>query len=79
VLSACSEDESGTSNAPASTQSGPDTTTPVIGAGEEWIAYQGVEPGIKLTRPDGTGSHVILGPPGEQNHPDWSPDGSEIA
>lgn len=80
VLSACSEDESGTSNAPASTQSGADTTTtPVIGAGEEWIAYQGVEPGIKLTRPDGTGSHVILGPPGEQNHPDWSPDGSEIA
>jgi Tol biopolymer transport system component len=80
VLGACSEDESGPSKATASTQADPNTTTtPVTGAGEEWIAYQGVEPGIKLTRPDGTGSHVILGPPGEQNHPDWSPDGSRIA
>lgn len=80
ALSACSEDESGPSNEPTSTPSGPVTeTAPVIGPDEEWIAYQGVEQGIKLTRSDGTGSHVILGPPGEQNHPDWSPDGSEIA
>lgn len=58
------------------------TTTaaaPVVGDGEEWIAYQGVPRGISLIRPDGTGGHVILGPPGDQNHPDWSPDGSEIA
>lgn len=55
------------------------TTAPVLGDGEEWIAFQGVPQGISLIRTDGTGSHVILGPPGDQNHPDWSPDGSEIA
>jgi hypothetical protein len=51
----------------------------VVSDGEEWIAFQGVERGISLVRSDGTGGHVILGPPGDQNHPDWSPDGSEIA
>lgn len=45
----------------------------------KWIAFQGTPRGISLIRADGTGSHVILGPPGDQNHPDWSPDGSEIA
>jgi Tol biopolymer transport system component len=80
LLGSCSNDDPGQSSSTAPAQSHSDATaTPVIGDGEEWIAYQGVEPGIKLTRPDGTGSHVILGPPGDQNHPDWSPDGAEIA
>jgi Tol biopolymer transport system component len=55
------------------------STPPTVGAGEEWIAFQGVALGFTLIRPDGTGSHVILGPPGDQVHPDWSPDGSQLA
>ena len=41
--------------------------------------FQGVTDGLSLIRPDGTGNHVILGPPGDQVHADWSPDGSQIA
>lgn len=82
VLSACS---SGDDDAAPTTTSAADATTtsedatPVIADGEPWISYQGVELGIKLTRLDGSDSHVILGPPGDQVHFDWSPDGSEIA
>jgi Tol biopolymer transport system component len=49
---------------------------------EPWIVYHlytgSIE--IRLVRPDGTGDHALL--PGlgiDQVHPDWSPDGSEIA
>lgn len=55
------------------------SVAPIVGAGEAWIVFQGVALGFTLIRPDGTGSHVILGPPGDQVHPDWSPDGSQIA
>ena len=41
--------------------------------------FQGAPLGLSLARPDGSGNHVILGPPGDQLHPDWSPDGSQIA
>jgi Tol biopolymer transport system component len=34
---------------------------------------------LSLIQPDGAGNHVMLGPPGDQVHPDWSPDGSQIA
>src|SRR5262245_3221928 len=79
---ACSS--SGDDGASSTTTTEPRSTTtttaaPVVGDGEEWIAFQGVPPGISLVRADGTGSHVILGPPGQQHYPDWSPDGSEIA
>jgi Tol biopolymer transport system component len=47
--------------------------------GEEWIVFQGAPLGLSFIRPDGTGNHVILGPPGDQLHPDWSPNGSQIA
>jgi Tol biopolymer transport system component len=52
---------------------------PAVGDGQEWIVFQGAPLGLSLIRPDGTGNHVILGPPGDQVHPDWSPDGSQIA
>jgi hypothetical protein len=52
---------------------------PAVGDGQEWIVFQGAPPGLSLIQPDGAGNHVILGPPGDQVHPDWSPDGSRIA
>jgi dipeptidyl aminopeptidase/acylaminoacyl peptidase len=60
----------------ASTRS---SEAPAVGDGEEWIVFQGAPLGLSLIRPDGSGNHVILGPPGDQLHPDWSPDGSQIA
>jgi Tol biopolymer transport system component len=52
-------------------------------ADEPWIAYQWVRAGgdgIYLARPDGTDSHELL-PDDTDNafHPDWSPDGTQIA
>ena len=79
---ACSSSDDDGASSTTTTEPRSTTTTtgaPVLGDGEEWIAFQGVPRGISLIRADGTGSHVILGPPGDQNHPDWSPDGSEIA
>lgn len=55
------------------------STPPTVGTGEAWIVFQGVALGFTFIRPDGTGNHVILGPPWDQVHPDWSPDGSQIA
>jgi Tol biopolymer transport system component len=78
---ACSSSDDAASSTTTTEPRSTTTTTaaPVLGDGEEWIAFQGVPQGISLIRTDGTGGHVILGPPGDQNHPDWSPDGSEIA
>ena len=67
------------SSSSSATASSEASAAPVVGDGEEWIVFQGVELGLTFIRPDGTGNHVILGPPGDQLHPDWSPDGSEIA
>jgi Tol biopolymer transport system component len=58
--------------------------TPTIRPGEQWIAYQcwrQCGPGfrIMLVRPDGTGDHWALpSVPGDQLHPDWSPDGMKL-
>ena len=55
----------------------------VVRSGEPWIVYQRWtnETGAKLmlVRPDGTGDHALVTGPGEQTHPDWSPDGQRIA
>lgn len=78
---ACSDGE-GASDGGSTTTMASSTTTEaatVIGGGEEWIVFQGRPKGLSLIRADGSGGHVILGPPGDQNHPDWSPEGSEIA
>lgn len=53
--------------------------------GEAWIAYMEQIAGegsdrIFLVRPDGSGRHQLeTGLEGEQEHPDWSPDGARIA
>jgi len=52
--------------------------------GDSWIAYQWAgEDGrdrVFLIRPDGSGLHQLLSDgPGDQWHPDWSPDGEHIA
>jgi Tol biopolymer transport system component len=77
-LGACSS-ASDSGSDPTAEEAATTEAAPVVADGEEWIAFQGVPQGISLIRSDGTGGHVILGPPGDQNHPDWSPDGSEIA
>jgi len=48
-----------------------------VGPDEPLIVFQGVALGLTLARPDGSGLHTIL--EGETVHPDWSPDGSDIA
>jgi hypothetical protein len=72
-----------TANEPPPSEPGAASTqpseAPAIGEGQEWIVYQGAPLGLSLIQPDGSGNHVILGPPGDQVHPDWSPDGSQIA
>jgi hypothetical protein len=73
---ACSSENPPSEPSAASTQP---SEAPAVGDGEEWIVFQGAPLGLSLIRPDGSGNHVILGPPGDQLHPDWSPDGSQIA
>lgn len=55
-------------------------------AREPWIVYQrftnddGFRLDVRLVRPDGTDDHPLLTErPGNQSHPDWSPDGTRIA
>jgi hypothetical protein len=49
-----------------------------------WILYQFYDvaqaaPDLGLIRPDGTDNHRLPGGPGNRWHPDWSPDGMQIA
>ncbi|HET6745240.1 MAG TPA: hypothetical protein VFH90_05240, partial [Candidatus Limnocylindria bacterium] len=59
------------------------TAEPVVGDGEEWLAYQWIDAtgdGIYLARPDGSGQHQILTDlAGSEIHPDWSPDAQRLA
>lgn len=63
----------------------PSRTLYPIAAGEPWIAYMSNIAGagsdrLHLVRPDGSGRHELsTGLEGQQEHPDWSPDGSTIA
>jgi Tol biopolymer transport system component len=54
-----------------------------VGKGEDWVSFQwmdaGGEDGIFLVRPDGRGQHQLAADlPGNQRHPDWSPDGEQL-
>ena len=68
----------------ASTQDPGVTPFPVV-PGEPWIAYMnntgsGGTDRLHLVRPDGNDRHQLAtGLDGQQEHPDWSPDGSRIA
>ncbi len=55
-----------------------------VAPGEAWIVYQlwNGRADIRLVRPDGSGDHPLLpeaGSGAETLHPDWSPDGLNIA
>jgi dipeptidyl aminopeptidase/acylaminoacyl peptidase len=58
----------------------PATATPIVlGDGEEWIAYEGIEGFVELVRPDGSGRHRVLSNTDAwQGTPDWSPDGRQL-
>lgn len=70
---------------PTTTPGASVSPTPLVSrVGEPWIGYQGGTSGpprLRLVRPDGTDDHEVLPTdPGEQQqHPDWSPDGTRIA
>ena len=77
AASACSDDDGGDNvrAEQAGTASASATTSKV-----EEIAFQGVSQGLTLAQPGGAELRVILEElPGEQLHPDWSPDGSRLA
>lgn len=67
------------SPSPSPSPAPPGTT---IGDGEVWIAYMASYDSnlIEAVRPDGTGRHRLFPfvPGGEQQHPDWSPDGQRL-
>ena len=71
------------SSTPAIASASPGSSAaPTMGVDESWIAYEGPLPGdgISLVRPDRTDPHAVL--PGaryDAHHPDWSPDGAQIA
>lgn len=60
----------------------PAPTGPVIGVGEAWFAYMATDGSARIdaVRPDGTGRHPLFPfvPGGEQEHPDWSPNGDRL-
>jgi Tol biopolymer transport system component len=72
--------------APPLAQTGGETAPPILPR-EAWIAYMANIAGadsdrLWLIRPDGTGRHqleIATGRDGQQEHPDWSPDGAQIA
>ncbi len=68
----------------ASPAAGSSPAVPVPVPGEAWVAYQWLDAvggdTIYLVRPDGTGLHPLMPDvPGDELHPDWSPDGARIA
>ena len=81
MLAACG---SGGGAAAPTTSIAPTTVDP---RREPWIVFEGPIPGAVgnvLVRPDGSGSHpatpdVLLPKDGWQVHPDWSPDGQQLA
>jgi Tol biopolymer transport system component len=71
-------------SAPATASASPSASAaPTMGVDDPWIAYQWVPEhgnGLYLLHPDGSDAHEIaVELPGEVFHPDWSPDGAQIA
>jgi Tol biopolymer transport system component len=71
------------SPATTATSSPSASAAPTMRVNEPWIAYQWVPEhgrGLYLMHPDGSDAHEIaVELPGEVFHPDWSPDGAQIA
>jgi Tol biopolymer transport system component len=70
-------------SAPAIASASPSASAePTMRVDESWIAYEGAQAGdgIYLVRPDGADPHALL-PDAKYDayHPDWSPDGAQIA
>jgi Tol biopolymer transport system component len=56
----------------------PDPAAIPVGGSNAWLAYQ-AESGVRLIHPDGTGDRILTTEPkGDQQHPDWSPDGRHL-
>jgi len=67
---------------PAASQTGPPTASLKAAEGDTWIVFQALFNGdadLGLVRPDGSASQRIPGGPGNRWHPDWSPDGTQLA
>ncbi len=63
----------------APTATGPAAVADEVAARAGWIVYQR-SPHVRVVRVDGTGDRIVTPvPAGNQQHPDWSPDGSRIA
>lgn len=73
---------SGASDAASDPSVGSSAASPTDAPADAWIVFQGVFAGktdLGFVRPDGSGSHRIPGGPGNRWHPDWSPDGTQLA
>jgi Tol biopolymer transport system component len=75
---------SATSPSPSAsaTQASPSASPSTRSTEGDWIVFQtdvGAGNVIWIMRPDGSDAHAIAGSvPGDQTHPDWSPDGKRI-
>jgi Tol biopolymer transport system component len=81
LLGACGSTSGGPTTATRSTTTGGSTSTiatsPPTMTLSGWAAFSA--DGLTVSRLDGTQRHVVTsGQPGEQIHPDWSPDGSKL-
>ena len=68
---------------PSSSHMAPTPSAPPhVGDGEPWLVFQTMTAagyGVHFIRPDGSGLHRwAAGVPGTHEHPDWSPDGSQL-
>lgn len=80
AVAACGGSETPRPAEPRDSSSPSAAAGPSVEGGEAWIAAQPHSEHLVLIRPDGSGAVDILGElPFEQFHPDWAPDGDQLA